>query len=86
MGMGGPGDHPLTDMLVWNLHPFPPDIEAMLREVLEVDSGFPDGKRKYIEQVEWSRRFFDWEQGENLDEGREALALILSEIKNTKEK
>lgn len=85
MGMGGPGDHPLTDMLAWNLHPFPSDIEAMLRQVLELDPGFPDGKRKYLEQVEWGRKMYDWEKGKNLDEGRRALAQVLAELRETKE-
>ncbi len=82
MPSGKPGDHPLTDMLVHGNHPFPPDMEAKLREVLSLDPKFPDGKRRYLDQVEWERRFFDWEHGENLDEGRAALNAGLIELRN----
>jgi len=79
MPNGKPGDHPLTDMLVHGGHPFPLDIETMLREILLADPNFPDGQRHYVEQVRWEQRFFDWSQGRNLDEGRDALKRALKE-------
>ena len=82
MPNGRPGDHPLTDMLVYKMHPFPEDMEKMLLEILEIDSNFPDGKRYYVEQVEWVNRFFDWEKGSNLEEGRDALKKVLQELKS----
>jgi hypothetical protein len=83
MPNGRPGDHPLTDMLVHQRHPFPEDMEEMLLEILKFDSNFPDGKRYYIEQVKWENCFFDWEKGENLEEGRNALKKVLTELKST---
>ncbi len=81
MANGKPGDHPVTDMLVHGKHPFLADMEEMLREVLALDPIFPDGKRHYVDQVEWERRFFDWERGRNLDEGRTALKSVLAELR-----
>jgi len=63
------------------MHPFPKDMEAMLREILAHDPVFPDGKRRFLDQMRWNNRFFDWEAGRNLDEGREALKAILAEIR-----
>ena len=84
MANGKPGDHPLTDMLVHGKHPFPMDIEEMLREVLALDPIFADGNRRYVDQVEWDRRFFDWERGQNLDEGRKVLKSVLAELRGEK--
>lgn len=56
----------------------------MLREVLALDPIFPDGKRRYIDQVEWERRFFDWARGKKLNEGREALQEVLAELRRSK--
>ncbi len=82
MPNGRPGDHPLTDMLVHGLHPFPEDMEVILLEILKIDPDFPDGKRKYIEQVKWENNFFDWQAGKNIDEGRNLLKQTLSELKS----
>jgi len=82
MPNGKSGDHPLTDMLIHNKHPFPSDIEALLREILEIDPGFPDGKRYYLEQTIWDQRFFDWEAGKHLNKGRDALKRILTELRS----
>lgn len=84
MANGKPGDHPVTDMLIYGKHPFPLDMEEMLREVLALDPIFPDGKRRYVDQVEWERRFFDWAQGKKLKEGREALQEVLAELRRSK--
>ena len=80
MPSGGRGDSPLTDMLYHGLHPFPPDMEAMLREVLRLQPNFPDGKRPYVQQIEWISRFDNWKIGKLLDEGRTALRQVLSEL------
>ena len=81
MPNGKPGDHPLTDMLHLGLHPFPPDIEELLREVLALDPIFPDGKRPYVDQVRWEERFSEWKRGANLEEGRQALLEVLAELR-----
>jgi hypothetical protein len=81
MPNGRPGDHPLTDLLAHGAHPFPADIETMLRQVLEIDPMFPDGKRPYLEQCNWDQAFFDWEKGKNLEEGRAALTSLLKVLR-----
>jgi hypothetical protein len=80
MANGTRGDSPLSDMLIHGLHPFPADMETMLREVLRLQPKFPDGKRSYVQQVEWMQRFEDWACGNNLDEGRIALSQVLAEL------
>jgi hypothetical protein len=65
MANGRPGDSPFTDMLLHGRHPFPPDIEAMLRAlharnplaITEID--FQD--------------LLAWERGERLGAGRSTL-------------
>jgi len=86
MPNGKPGDHPLTDMLMHGAHPFPSDIESLLREILALDPAFPDGKRPYVEQTEWDCRFFDWARGKNLDEARTRLNLVLAELRNSQDR
>jgi hypothetical protein len=84
MPNGKPGDDPITDMLVHGLHPFPADIEAMLREVFSIDPGFPEGKRRYTEQCEWMKNIQQWSRGEQLDEGRVALRELLEYLRTFK--
>ena len=85
MANGKRGDGPLSDMLIHGLHPFPADMEALLREVLRLQPKFPDGKRRYAEQLAWMRRFDDWERGQNLEEGRVALHQVLAELSDSGE-
>lgn len=80
MPNGTPGDHPLTDMLVHGRHPFPEDIESILRKIIALEPWFPDGRRPYLDQVAWEKRFRDWALGENLDEGRQALQMVWNEM------
>ena len=85
MPNGKPGDHPLTDMIVHGLHPFPPDIEDMLREILSLSPGFPDDKRfgrKYSDQLEWNRHICDIAAGRNVEAGRVALKQVLVELRD----
>lgn len=82
MPNGRPGDSPLSDMLNHGLHPFPADIEALLREVLALQPEFPDGPRLYVQQIEWLNRFDAWARGENLAEGRAALKQVLAELRS----
>ena len=85
MANGKRGDSPLSDMLIHGLHPFPADLEALLREVLSLQPKFPDGKRRYLEQLAWMGRFDDWARGQNLEEGRAALLQVLAELKSSGE-
>jgi hypothetical protein len=82
MANGTRGDSPLGDMLIHGLHPFPADMEALLREVLAIQPRFPDGRRPYVQQVEWMRRFDAWQRGDGLDEGRAALKQVLAELRS----
>lgn len=82
MANGSKGDSPLGDMLSHGLHPFPPDMETMLRELLSLDPKFPDGLRYYVEQVQWMRRFDAWARGEAFEEGRQALRRALEELRS----
>jgi hypothetical protein len=72
MANGKPGDSPISDMLVHGKHPFPTDIEAMIREIAAID----------VEAL-WSLQWepFDWERGEKLDDARERLRAILGGLK-----
>ena len=68
---GKPGDNPLTDLVIHEAHPFPPDIEKML---IEIDSlGRKSGRWALGENWPFSPKEFDWERGKNLDEARRLL-------------
>ena len=75
---GKPGDDPLTDMFIHGEHPFPADMEAMLRQIRALDPLFPNGDRSHADRVAWWRRIGDWARKLNLDEGREALRAVLN--------
>lgn len=71
MPNGRPGDHPLTDLQVHGLHPFPMKAEPLLLEILERCPSFPDDKRVckyYAEQAAWGRRISELAQNRNVDE------------------
>jgi hypothetical protein len=80
MANGKRGDGPLSDMLNHDLHPFPDDMEKMLRQILEIQPGFPDGRRHFVKQLKWLDRFDAWARGEQTDEGRKALTQVLDEL------
>jgi hypothetical protein len=71
MNQGGPGDHPLDDLINWGRHPFPADIEAMILRLREVVP-------RYLDRVS-STEYFDWAEGRNLDAGRDYLNRLLAE-------
>jgi hypothetical protein len=83
MANGKHGDSALSDMLNHGMHPFPADIEQLLREVLVLQPRFPDGKRPYVQQIEWMQRIEGWAQGKALDEGRIALKQVLAELRSS---
>ena len=70
MPNGRPGDNPITDLLSHDRHPFPPDIEEMLRKLAAIDPIL-------FQELGWAP--FEWEQGQNLDEGRKRLRELLNE-------
>jgi len=64
MANGKLGDNPLSDMFIHDRHPFPPDIEEMIRK-LESLGHIP------LDALQWAP--FDWQQGRFLDEARKLL-------------
>lgn len=72
---GKPGDSPLTDLVLYGKHPFPPDIEEMLLRI--EDLGRRAGRWPLGENWPFSPREGYWEQGEDLDGARRDLAHLL---------
>jgi hypothetical protein len=67
-------DNPLSDMTIHGKHPFPSDIEELLRRVDELS-----GPGRYPLGYHWpfSPREFDWEKGKGLDEARKLLSNLI---------
>ncbi len=68
-------DNPLTDLVLYGLHPFPADIEEMLTRIDEL--GRAAGYWPLGENCPFEGREFDWERGVNLDEGRREIRHVL---------
>ena len=75
MPNGRPRDNPLSDLTVYGVHPFPPEIEALLLRVDEL--GRRPGRWPLGENWPFSPREFSWEQSENLDEARALLTNLI---------
>jgi hypothetical protein len=60
-------NHPIRAMLLDGKHPFPPDIETMLRRLLHKPGALT---------TEIAMDAFDWERGERLEVGRKKLAAL----------
>jgi hypothetical protein len=59
-------------MTIHGMHPFPPEIEKLLRRI---DApGRRAGRWPLGENRPYSPKEFDWERGDNLDEARRLLA------------
>jgi hypothetical protein len=69
-------DNPLTDMLLYGEHPFPADIEALLRRIHAL--GNRPGRWPLGENWPFSGREFKWERGDDLDEARRDLAHLIT--------
>jgi len=70
MGAGGPGDHPLTDLLIHGIRRFPEDICILLEAIYSYEKNLLN---------EFDLEFNDWAEGKRLDEGRVALIAIISQ-------
>lgn len=66
-------------MTIHGAHPFPNDIEAMLREIDSLARAV--GRHALAENWPYSPREFDWERGKNLDEARTLLSHLLAMLK-----
>jgi hypothetical protein len=75
---GKPGDNPLTDFIVHGKHPFPPDIEDLLRRIEVL--GRAAGRWPLGENWPFSPREFDWERGRDLDGARRDLRYLLEKL------
>ena len=64
MSMGGPGDHPISDLIHYGQSPFPADIADLIRQLYAVDSKMRDT---------FALEAYDWAEGRALDEGRAKL-------------
>ncbi len=62
-----PGHHPITDMLSHGRHPFPKDIEDLLRRLSTKPGAIT---------TEIAMDAYDWERAENLEAGRSKLLLL----------
>jgi hypothetical protein len=67
-GMGGPGDHPITDLIKWGRNPFPSDIADLLRELSKHDPRMD----------QFALEAYDWIEGRALDEGRMKLRMEIA--------
>jgi len=68
-------DNPLTDLVVYGPHPFPPDIEATL---LRIDAlGRSSGYWPLGENCPFEGREFRWEEGLDLDVARREIGRVL---------
>ena len=76
MPNGRSGDNPLSDMTIHGAHPFPPDIEEMLRQIDTL--GRRPGRWPLGENWPYSPREFDWKDGKDLDEGRRVLSHLVT--------
>ena len=70
MPAGGPGDHPITDILFHNLSRIPNDMTMMVKKILTVDRSL---------QTLFINEIFSWERKENIKEGRIKLKEIIKQ-------
>ena len=68
------GDHPITDLLFHKRHPFPKDIESIIKEI------FVKNNNEVSIFNSLKTKPFDWENGKNLEEARSILNNLLEEI------
>lgn len=69
MSMGGPGDHPIGDLVHWGRNSFPPDIADLLLKLHAID---PEIRNVFALDA------YDWVEGRALDEGRARLTAELA--------
>jgi hypothetical protein len=76
MSMGGPGDHPIGDLIHWGRNSFPSDIAEMLRLLYSFDPKIRDT---------FALDAYDWAEGRSLAEGRAKLRaeLLKHQIRKT---
>jgi hypothetical protein len=80
MPNGKPGDSPIADMLFNDAHPFPADIEELLRRIDSI--GRAAGRWPLGENWPYAQRDLDWAKGRNLDEARRDLLHLLKMLED----
>lgn len=69
--MGAVSNNPISDFLEHGKHPFPADIEDLIRKIDSIQPSALDGVK--ADAVAWAR-------GENLEAGKAKLRKILDEL------
>ena len=72
MSMGGPGDHPIGDLIYYGQNPFPADIADLVRQLHALD---PKMRNTFASDA------CDWVEGRALDEGHAKLRAELQKHK-----
>jgi hypothetical protein len=67
-------DHPINDLLVYGLHPFPRKMEALVRQIYAID---PSALHA-LGMVP-----FDWERGRDLEKGMQILSDLLEQVQGS---
>jgi hypothetical protein len=73
MSMGGPGDHPIGDLIFYDRNPFPADVADLVRQLYALDPKMRDT---------FALDAFDWVAGRGLDAGRAKLRAGLQKHKS----
>jgi hypothetical protein len=68
---GGPGDHPITDLIYYGNNTFPPDIAALIRQLHSLD---PNMRNTFALDA------YNWVEGRELEQGRARLEAELGRI------
>ena len=69
MPNGKIGDHPITDLILHGRHPFPPDVEDLVRQLHRLDAAVFDAL---------GLAPFDWEAGRHLEPARAVLRALIA--------
>lgn len=76
--MATEGIHPVTDLVFFGQHPFPPDIEALVSELLALNIAVFDDVNSSSSQRQWELLLRNMANGKDLEKGREALQAEIS--------
>jgi hypothetical protein len=69
---GSPRDHPLSDLFLDGAHPFPPDVEELIRRLADIDG---------LLLGHMAQDTFEWQAGRQLDEGRAKLRELIAQAR-----